>query len=518
MWQLTTYSSRYIKTPELAPHCVLISGWSYGGDVFEWMLAAFGKKFHLHVAQVDAITQKASFDDFADSLYEKIAEKTEGKIWLVGWSLGGNVALEIAAKYSESIAGVSVFATTPVFVAKDDFPAMQAEVFAKFMQGLQHNANKTLKRFDVLVCSGDTQEKALRSTLQDYREQTTSMWNEESLIQGLEFLEKMDQRHLLGQLKVPVQWLLAENDALVNAKAVNILKEFSHIQAEVFDNVSHAGLLSDSDDFLQTFFDFYHAAKARRINAVAQSFSAAAGTYDQSSQLQKNVAEKLLSLVDADNAVTLDVGCGTGLWTKELLNKSNIVYALDLSQSMLKFAKNNYQVKNTICADMQYLPFTDNSFDIIFSSLAIQWLEDLPLFIKQCEKILKKGGKLHIATLLDGTLAELKQSFAKADNDQHVNNFLQEQVVLDACNTSALNVVDSITQAHVMYYEQAIDLMKDLKGIGANTVENALHNQRKGLLGKTQWQKVHAAYESYRDQQGLPATYQVLYLTLEKQA
>jgi malonyl-CoA O-methyltransferase len=59
----------------------------------------------------------------------------------------------------------------------------------------------------------------------------------------------------------------------------------------------------------------------------------------------------------------------------------------------------------------------------------------------------------------------------------------------------------------ILTYEKVIDLMHDLKAIGAQNVEN----QAKSLTGKTKFKKMNEMYESYREDGKLPATYEVIY-------
>jgi malonyl-CoA O-methyltransferase len=56
-------------------------------------------------------------------------------------------------------------------------------------------------------------------------------------------------------------------------------------------------------------------------------------------------------------------------------------------------------------------------------------------------------------------------------------------------------------------YEKVLDLMHDLKGIGAQSVEN----RSKSLTGKTKFKKMLEMYESYRENGKIPATYEVIY-------
>lgn len=75
-------------------------------------------------------------------------------------------------------------------------------------------------------------------------------------------------------------------------------------------------------------------------------------------------------------------------------------------------------------ADAEQLPVPDNSTDLIFSNLMIQWSTRPELVLAECQRILKPGGILAISTLLAGTLEELKQAWAYADPGRpHVNRF-----------------------------------------------------------------------------------------------
>jgi malonyl-CoA O-methyltransferase len=56
-------------------------------------------------------------------------------------------------------------------------------------------------------------------------------------------------------------------------------------------------------------------------------------------------------------------------------------------------------------------------------------------------------------------------------------------------------------------YNKVVDLMYDLKAIGAQNVQN----RSKSLTGKTKFNKMIEIYESYRENDKLPATYEVIY-------
>ncbi len=250
---------------------------------------------------------------------------------------------------------------------------------------------------------------------------------------------------------------------------------------------------------------------------VAESFSKAAPQYEASAFLQQEVASRVferLELMKNDPQHVLDVGCGTGTCSRELRDQFSKarISAIDIAPGMIEEAKKNQRLFKKInyqVADADSLPFEDNQFDLIFSSLAIQWFPDLKQTFKELNRVLKPGGLLIFSTLGPDTLTELRQSWKKVDQNVHVNEFIDMHIVGDQVfNASFENVVmdrDIIT----LTYQTMVGLMKDLKAIGAHNIDTA---RSRGLFGKQKFAELKEAYENFRWEAGeLPATYEVIY-------
>ena len=163
-------------------------------------------------------------------------------------------------------------------------------------------------------------------------------------------------------------------------------------------------------------------------NAVANSFSKAAHSYDHFAQLQRDIGNQLFrQLSNKSYGKTLDLGCGTGYFSAKLLKKNitNELICLDLSKGMLDYLKMERGL-NVPCiqADMDHLPFSENNFDNIFSNLALQWSSDLHGNLQQLRQSLVIGGELHFSTLLEGSLNELSNAWKCIDNKPHINTFI----------------------------------------------------------------------------------------------
>jgi len=97
----------------------------------------------------------------------------------------------------------------------------------------------------------------------------------------------------------------------------------------------------------------------------------------------------------------LDAGCGTGVFTLDMISCGARVVGLDLSLSMIKKArqKGASSQLRIISADIIRLPFLENSFDKTVSITALEFIPDGQKAIKELFRVTRKGGTLVVATL-----------------------------------------------------------------------------------------------------------------------
>lgn len=242
---------------------------------------------------------------------------------------------------------------------------------------------------------------------------------------------------------------------------------------------------------------------------IAKSFDSAINSYDISARLQRYTGKHLMPwLPDREELTVIDLGCGTGFFTELLASKFEHVIGVDISSKMLNFTQQNRQgVDLLVAGDAYQLPFQNNSIDLIYSNLVIQWCSNLPHVISELIRVLKPGGKFIFTTLLDETLSELKSSWAQVDADKHVIDFRKSAELETFFNTEQSILAEHHVQDVILEYENVLHLAKELKGLGANHVPE---KQGKGLAGKEKWQKMTKAYEDFVEPSGIyPATYRV---------
>lgn len=255
---------------------------------------------------------------------------------------------------------------------------------------------------------------------------------------------------------------------------------------------------------------------------VAAAFSRAAATYDSVADFQRAVGTRLLSLLPAQLADQaqmqqwLDIGCGTGHFCEQLQQRWPRAQGigLDLAEGMLNFARTRCPQISYICADAEQLPLQNNSQDLVFSSLALQWCADFSAVLAEIKRILKPGGVLLFSSLADGSLLELRNSWQAVDNSPHVNQFRPLSLYQNLTTGSGLQVLDVHCHTHTYYYKKVRELTHELKYLGADHVQAG---RAQGLVSRQGFQRLLDAYEGYRQPQGLPATWQVIYGVLRKE-
>jgi len=253
---------------------------------------------------------------------------------------------------------------------------------------------------------------------------------------------------------------------------------------------------------------------------VAESFGRAASSYDKVAYFQRDVGYRLMGLIPKQpflkgNNTVLDLGCGTGYFTPKLHHGDNQVVGLDLSEGMVAYAREHRAGNITwMVGDAEILPLADNSVDLIFSSLAIQWCSSYEQLFVELFRVLKPGGVVAFSTLLDGTLRELEASWQEVDSYRHVNAFSVCHEIEDASDSAGFKCLEKEKYTDVLQFESVKSLTRELKMLGAHNVNDGRSLK---VTGRERILQFKQAYEKYRTQDGcLPASYEVLLSVLKK--
>jgi len=267
--------------------------------------------------------------------------------------------------------------------------------------------------------------------------------------------------------------------------------------------------------------------------AVRRAFARAAATYDTAAVLQREVATRLaerLDYVRIAPAVVVDAGCGTGHAMAELAARypQARVVGLDLALPMVQAARERALRGRSlfrrllaplaparagpapwfVAADVNALPLAGVAVDLIWSNLALQWVNDLPRAFAEFRRTLKVGGLVAFSTFGPDTLKELRAAFARADGHTHTNRFVDMHDVGDMLVGAGFSDPVMEMEPLTLTYAEPAALLAELKTLGAT---NATRGRPRGLMGAARWRRMLDALERLRRDGRIPATFEVIY-------
>jgi len=209
---------------------------------------------------------------------------------------------------------------------------------------------------------------------------------------------------------------------------------------------------------------------------IARGFGNARATYEGASRLQRLMGNTMLEVLQSQagqsslSGDVLDLGCGTGWFTRKLAGLGPAVYVtgMDLSLGMVEHAGASASSDITwVVADAEAIPLADQSCDLIFSNLMIQWCADPAQVLRECRRVLRPGGRLVVSTLLEGTLTELDQAWWQADSgENHINRFEPEAAFRETVSRE-LPGAEIETKTLRLPYTSPLALTAELKQLGA---------------------------------------------------
>lgn len=505
---------------------VLLHGWGCNRDIWRPLLVHLRPWANITLLDIPGCAPGLAADDLQSTLDDILACAPRQAIY-VGWSLGGQLALALADRAPARVTALVTLCSNPRFVARGDWPGMSAAAFQLFCDGVKADPAAGLQRFQALQVQGAGEPRSLLRRLRQPSQQGEKTVSAELLV-GLSWLETLDQRSLLGELRQPQLHLLAEKDALVPALAPSISQLSPTARVRVLEASSHLvpleaplGVAGELETFLASTGELQatgrvspHLAKKE----VADSFSRAAVSYDSAAHLQREVGEQLLALL-ARRMLTpeavVDLGCGTGFFRGELEARFPGAHyiGLDIALGMVRYARDRGSPDNGwAVGDAESLPLASGSVDLVFSSLAIQWCDRPEHLFAELGRVLKPGGLCVFTSLGPDTLQELRSAWAAVDSYQHVNTFVPvSELQAAAARVPGIQLALQ-QQAFVTHYERVRELLDELKAIGAH---NMNPDRPAGLTSRRSLQGMLKAYEKYRSGGKLPATYDVVFGTLE---
>jgi len=277
-----------------------------------------------------------------------------------------------------------------------------------------------------------------------------------------------------------------------------------------------------NDDYIKT-----NNIRSSHIKSshVKRTFSSATDSYDAHAVLQREIADRLLehlSFTKIEPKRILDIGCGTGYFTRLLRGKYKRaeIVAVDLSEAMVHATRKGYARRlpwhghhRHINGDAAALPLKPEQFELVCSNLTMQWLPDPLAMLQEMRRVLAPGGLMLFSTFGRRTLAELRQSLASIEPERagHVLPFPDVTSLGDALMKLPIELPVTDTDLFTLTYPDTISLIRELKGLGASA--SAIRGRKSGLYGRSLIKQLEREYaDKHRGEDGkIYATFEALY-------
>ena len=228
----------------------LLPGWGLGKDALSTLAQ------HLSARSIDLPGYGGTDPEPRfDQAVERIASELPLGTNLVGWSLGGLLAMAIATRHPEKVAKLVLIASSPCFITQSDWPYGLAQaVLDGFIEQVQQAPESTINQFVRGFNRGDVHSKAIYRELMANAEKDVSFT---TLVDGLVWLRDINLRTELSEIQAPTLILHGDADPLMPIEGANALaKLIPNAKLVSFEQVAHAPFLSCPEALLlqvQTF-------------------------------------------------------------------------------------------------------------------------------------------------------------------------------------------------------------------------------------------------------------------------
>ncbi len=250
------------------PNLVLIHGWGMSGAVWQPLVKKLSKLFTLHLVDLPGMGFSRPIEPFhLHAVAEKVAEILPADADVVGWSLGGQVAMRIALDYPDLVRRLVLVGATPCFVNKS-FDQSHAEykttwdagidpdVFSNFADSVNEDYHRTMTQFLTLQCMGSSDARSTVKLLRHkFSERPTP--SSQALFRALGILLDTDLRAEIEHIRKPTLLIHGDRDTLAPVQAAHwMMQNLPSGFLRVMAGASHAPFLSHQEHFIDAVVQF----------------------------------------------------------------------------------------------------------------------------------------------------------------------------------------------------------------------------------------------------------------------
>ncbi len=231
----------------------LLHGWGFQRSVFNKIRKT--TVYSCPSTTPDLYSIASSLSDYRYSaMADALTAECQRKTIAIGWSMGGQIAIELAAK-SQNISALVLIASAPKMVNSQDWDnTISEDAFSELQQIASQDVNQALKKLASLSAHG---ESNARKSMLEINSHINNHKNHDILNVWLEEMRVCDLRQTFSNLNIPVLVVLAENDALINVKLKNQLKQLlPSVEIQTIPEAGHAIVISQAKRCAESILGF----------------------------------------------------------------------------------------------------------------------------------------------------------------------------------------------------------------------------------------------------------------------
>lgn len=238
---------------------VLLHGWAMHSGVWRSVRDGLARIFHLHLVDLPghgfSPAGAWATSDWQENLsitaLDAIAEVLPSNCILCGWSLGGQLAIELAVRQQAHVEKLVLISTAPCFVNREDWQwGMDASMLQLFGRNLKRDYATTMRRFLTLQVSGGTDATRMLSELRRSLVERNEP-DRTALEAGLQILLGSDLRGKLEHIHQPVLLVHGDQDVITHPNAAKWMnQQLRCSELEMLPGCGHAPFLSYPEQFV----------------------------------------------------------------------------------------------------------------------------------------------------------------------------------------------------------------------------------------------------------------------------
>jgi pimeloyl-[acyl-carrier protein] methyl ester esterase len=245
---------------------LFIHGWSFNSGIWKGQIEHLRDQFQIIAVDLrghgksGAGKAKLTLEQFASDLAHLVERLELREVNLLGWSMGGSIALRLSLSCPERMKSLILVSTTPSLIQREGFPhALPPVVVKRLRVQVTRSHRKALKAFRDMILSPEEEELDTIDTIKNNLSHEIN-GSKETAEESLASLMEEDLRNSLYRISLPTLIIHGDRDRICLPGAALFLRErLSNAKLLILKGCGHAPFLTSPLQFRKGLTEFLHS-------------------------------------------------------------------------------------------------------------------------------------------------------------------------------------------------------------------------------------------------------------------